>query len=46
MGQLMEKRGHSFGWFVDVEKYPVPPDQMRPPEPETQMKRRLSFIPQ
>ncbi|HLF17656.1 MAG TPA: hypothetical protein VI749_02035 [Candidatus Omnitrophota bacterium] len=46
MGQLMEKRGHSFGWFIDIEKHSPSKEWTQPSEPKKQTKRRLFFVPQ
>jgi hypothetical protein len=47
LGQLLEKRGHSYGWFIDIDRYHIPETYFEnlPEEGENKTKRSLSFFP-
>jgi len=47
LGQLLEKRGHSFGWFIDIDRYHIPETYFEnlPAEGQNKTKRSLSFLP-
>src|SRR6185295_4247646 len=47
LGQLLEKRGHSFGWFIDIDRYRIPETtfQNTSEEGQNKTKRSLSFTP-